>query len=600
MLYSKGKATDKIAHTPAVSVRENEVAATCYKVGSYDEVVYCSVEACKHEISREEKTIEKISHTPAKSVEENRIEATCAVDGSYDEVVYCSVKECKAEISRELKAIPATGEHNYATEVDGSRVPSTCKTAGKVTMKCGCGATKEVALEIDATNHEKVVTDAAVAPDCENTGLTEGSHCSACDTVIVEQETVDRLGHDYTVFVETVDYTCDKDGYDVYKCSRCDAIENKNFTDAACRPKADYTVIEKASCDKAGYKAILCSECKEEIETETIAKREHSIVDTTVATKATCLTEGVMNQKCDCAETDEYEACTYTTTRAIPVDTKNHKSADTKIKNIKVATCTEEGYTGDECYVCCGAVKVAGTKTEKVAHTEEIIPAVEASCTKTGLTEGKKCSVCGEILVAQKEIEKTAHIEESIPAVEPDCVNEGLTEGVKCLLCGEILAEQEIVDALGHSYSVVSTEYDAEGNGTVIYRCTVCAEEKTEEVTFDINSAFDLIDKAEEKLADENLSDAQKEDIEEAKVQLEAFIEQYVVYDEEGNVVENNIPFEDNEVMTEYHKLLLELENAVYGNNHIEEETHWLVKLMELIIMLLDLVYKFVMHIKAN
>lgn len=651
VLYANGEATDKIAHTPAEAVRENEVAATCYKAGSYDEVVYCSVAECKSELSRTPKTIEKISHTsaeavrenekaatcyaegsydavvycsvaeckaelsrknetiektahtPAEAVRENENPASCDEDGSYEEVVYCSVAECKAEISRETKKIPPTDEHNYATEVEGSRVPSTCKTAGKVTMKCGCGATKDVALEIDATNHEKVVTDAAVAPDCENTGLTEGSHCSACDTVIIAQQTVDKLGHTYTIFVETVPYTCTEQGYDVYKCLRCDATEKKNFTDAACRPEADYTVIEKASCDKAGYKAILCSECDKELETETIAKREHNIVDTTVVTKATCITEGVMNQKCDCAASDEYEACTYTTTRSIPVDVQNHKSADTRIKNIKVATCTEEGYTGDECYVCCGAVKVAGTKTEKVDHTEEIIPAVEANCIKTGLTEGKKCSVCSEILIAQKEIEKTAHIEERIPAIEPDCVNEGLTEGIKCLLCGEILVEQETIDALGHSYSVASVEYDAEGNGTVIYRCAVCSEEKTEEVTFDINSAFDLIDKAEEKLADENLSDAQKEDIEEAKAQLEAFIEQYVVYDEEGNIVENNIPFEDNEVMTEYHKLLLELENAVYGNNHLEVEKTWgeiIVELIEIIIMILDLVYKLVMYIKAN
>ena len=88
-------------HTPADAVRENEVAATCTTVGSYDEVVYCSV--CKAEISRTQKTIEKIAHTPAAAVEENRVEATCTAAGSYDEVVYCSV--CKAEISRTQKTI---------------------------------------------------------------------------------------------------------------------------------------------------------------------------------------------------------------------------------------------------------------------------------------------------------------------------------------------------------------------------------------------------------------------------------------------------------------------------------------------------------------
>ena len=41
------------------------------------------------------------------------------------------------------------------------------------------------------------VTDEAVSADCENDGLTEGSHCSRCNYVFLEQETVDALGHDY-------------------------------------------------------------------------------------------------------------------------------------------------------------------------------------------------------------------------------------------------------------------------------------------------------------------------------------------------------------------------------------------------------------------
>ena len=50
----------KIGHTSAEPVRENEVPATCKQVGSYDEVVYCSI--CHEELSRVEKTAEKASH----------------------------------------------------------------------------------------------------------------------------------------------------------------------------------------------------------------------------------------------------------------------------------------------------------------------------------------------------------------------------------------------------------------------------------------------------------------------------------------------------------------------------------------------------------
>ena len=363
------------------------------------------------------------------------------------------------------------------------------------------------------------------------------------------------------MFVETIDYTCDKNGYDIYKCSRCEATENKNFTDAACRPESDYTVIEKASCDRAGYKAILCSVCKEELETETIAKREHNIVDTTVATKATCITEGVMNQKCDCAASDEYVVCTYTTTRVIPVDAENHKSADTEIKHIKVATCTEEGYTGDECYVCCGEVKVAGAKTEKVAHTEKIIP-----------------------------------------AVEPDCVNEGLTEGVECLLCGETLVEQETVAALGHIFTVVSAVYDENNVGTIVYECIDCGYEKTEEVDFNVADTFKLIDEADKKLLSDKLTDAEREKIEVALAEFESFIENYVVLDEEGNVIENNLPLDNNATMTEYHILLNNLENAINGRTQDDIEKSCMDMIfdyIDLIATIFTLLYKLIMLIKA-
>ena len=54
-------------------------------------------------------------HTPATTVRENEVAATCTADGSYDEVVYCSV--CKTELSRESKATPATG-HNFGNNLE--------------------------------------------------------------------------------------------------------------------------------------------------------------------------------------------------------------------------------------------------------------------------------------------------------------------------------------------------------------------------------------------------------------------------------------------------------------------------------------------------
>ena len=49
-----------------------------------------------------------------------------------------------------------------------------------------------------SNNHTHTeVIDKAVNPTCTDTGLTEGKHCSACDTVTVAQTTVAALGHTY-------------------------------------------------------------------------------------------------------------------------------------------------------------------------------------------------------------------------------------------------------------------------------------------------------------------------------------------------------------------------------------------------------------------
>ena len=39
--------------------------------------------------------------------------------------------------------------------------------------------------------------DAAVEPTCTETGLTEGKHCSVCNEVLVKQNVVDKLPHDF-------------------------------------------------------------------------------------------------------------------------------------------------------------------------------------------------------------------------------------------------------------------------------------------------------------------------------------------------------------------------------------------------------------------
>ena len=190
-------------HVPGEAVQENVVASTCYAEGSYEEVVRCVNGYCNAEISRETKAIAKIAHTPAEAVVEKEVAPTCTEAGSYDSVVYCSVEECKHEISRETIAVEALG-HTEGEAVRENEVASTCKVQGTydevvycTVEDCGAEISRtEKKLEL-AEEHTNVLVDEAVAPTCEDAGLTEGKHCEECGEVILAQEVVAALGHDW-------------------------------------------------------------------------------------------------------------------------------------------------------------------------------------------------------------------------------------------------------------------------------------------------------------------------------------------------------------------------------------------------------------------
>ncbi|MBQ7098472.1 MAG: glycoside hydrolase N-terminal domain-containing protein, partial [Oscillospiraceae bacterium] len=89
----------------------------------------------------------------------------------------------------------------------------TCTETGVETRTCECGETET--RTIAALGHTEEILD-AVEPTCNETGLTEGKKCSVCGEIIVAQEVVPALGHDFV------------DG----KCTRCDEVQVENpFTD---------------------------------------------------------------------------------------------------------------------------------------------------------------------------------------------------------------------------------------------------------------------------------------------------------------------------------------------------------------------------------
>ena len=68
---------------------------------------------------------------------------------------------------------------------------------GNATITATAGQCSDSCTVNVMCSHQEVI-DKAVDPDCENTGLTEGKHCSVCNEVLVAQKTVDALNHSWT------------------------------------------------------------------------------------------------------------------------------------------------------------------------------------------------------------------------------------------------------------------------------------------------------------------------------------------------------------------------------------------------------------------
>ena len=173
-------------------------------------------------------------------------------------------------------------EHIY---VAGEPVAPNCTEDGYIAYTCVCGSSYNVTTE-KATGHTSV-TDEAVAPTCTETGLTEGSHCSVCDTVLVAQVVVPATDHDYPEIWTN-------DGENHIKVCGNDAnhilTEEHNFVENGRTP---------ANCENAEVITYTCICGAEKTENGEPAKGHNYEV---VTTDPTCTRDGYTTYTCNCGD----------------------------------------------------------------------------------------------------------------------------------------------------------------------------------------------------------------------------------------------------------------------------------------------------------
>lgn len=320
------------------------------------------------------------------------------------------------------KAVLPYGTYTFALAVEGDYVLTDDSSDLELVIN-DHNATYAVSYQW----HSKVVDD-AVEATCEETGLTEGSHCTLCDTVFVEQEVTDALGHT-EVIDEAVAPTCTETGLTEGKhCSVCEKV-----------------LVAQEEVPATGHTEVAIGE----------------------AIEPTCTEDGITaGVKCS--------VCGVVLEAQKTIDNLGHTIV---IDDAVEPTCTETGLTvGTHCDVC-GEVLVAQEVVPANGHSIVVDDAVEPTCTETGLTAGSHCGVCGEVLEAQEVVPATGHTKVAIgEAKEPACTEDGITAGVKCAVCGEVFEAQVVLAKHGHSYVTTTTCPTLEEDGSITHVCEICGD----------------------------------------------------------------------------------------------------------------------------
>ena len=401
-------------------------------------------------------------------------------------------------------ATDSTGEYDSSDVMADTGLTITGGTFSKnVNDYCADGYGLYMVDEAYVVHRHTEVIDEAVAPDCTNTGLTEGSHCSVCNEVLVKQETVAALGHTAgEVVVENeIDATCTEAGsYDhAQYCTVCGneaarqtiVVPAKGHTagDAIVENRVDVTCTTDGSYDNVVH----CSVCDATISSDHVvvpATGHTEIVDKAVA--PTCIAAGKTEGKhCSvCSEvlvaqevvpatghggkptmneqTAERHLYTYDCCGEIAFEGKHEWKDGVCTVCAYICEHTYDNNCDETCNHECGFTRVPPHDYDQGAVT------TAPTCTEAGV-KTFTCS-CGDTYT--EAIKAKGHTLTQVEAKEPTCTEAGYEAYEKCSVCGYTTIVE--IPAKGHDYQqrpedgYLITEATCTKPAVYHYSCSIC------------------------------------------------------------------------------------------------------------------------------
>lgn len=318
--------------------------------------------------------------------------------------------------------------------------------------------------------HEHVWGEGAITtrPTCTTPGVKTYT-CSVCQKTKTEE--ISATGHQHTEVRNVKEATCKEEGYtgDTY-CTDCgEKLSSGEPTAKKAHDWDEGKVTTEATCKNTGVKTYTCNNCSE-TKTEVIPMTDHIWDNGKVTTKPSCITPGVKTYTCT--------VCQETKTEEIPATGHQH----TEVRNVKEATCTKEGYTGDTYCTDCGEKLSDGKILPKKDHDYEIKDHKDATCTEDGYTTSF-CKNCGD--EKKETIKATGHQHTEVrDAKKATCTKVGYTGDTYCKDCGEKISSGEVIAKLAHTWDEgnVTKEADCKEMGVMTYTCHKCGATKTEDI----------------------------------------------------------------------------------------------------------------------
>ena len=468
---SKGRSIAKSAHNPASVWTTDETShwKECQTVGCgniIDKAAHSGGEAtcvnkaicsvCKVEYGAIDPSNHK--HTEVRDAKD----ATCCEQG-YTGDTWCI--DCNTKISSGSD-IPATGKHtdddgkwetdgknHWHTCYFGTKFDLTAHSGGEATCirKANCSVCGTEYGNLDASNHKHTEVRNAKEATCCEKGYTGDTWCTDCNTKISSGSDISATGkhtdddgkwetdgknHWHTCYFGTkFDITAHSGGEAtcVHKavCAVCQTAYGT--VNASNHKGTTYLKDQKEpSCYEEGYTGdTYCSDCNTKIKDgQSIAKSAHSPASVWTTDKTDhwkkCQTVGCGNI-IDKAPHSGGEAtcvkkaiCSVCNAEYGNLNASNHKH--TELRDVKVATEQEKGYTGDTWCLDCNKKIAEGTEVDKLTHQPKLVEAKEATVTEQGNIQYYHCDNCDKYFADANGTKEISFEETVIKKLQPEII----------------------------------------------------------------------------------------------------------------------------------------------------------------------------------